>query len=163
MLTQNSKRPAWLSLLILAALAILGVIVLALLIQLVPYGRNHTNPPVVAEPNWDSPQTRALAERACFDCHSNQTGWPWYSSIAPFSWLIQHDVDEGRQRLNFSEWGVASSGGENRRGRETREIGQVVLEGEMPPAYYIPLHPASRLTQAEKQALADGLTATLSR
>jgi len=163
MINKKAARPLWITILILALLAILAVIALALLIQLVPYGRNHTNPPVVAEPNWDSPQTRALAERACFDCHSNQTGWPWYSSIAPFSWLIQHDVDEGRQRLNFSEWGVASSGGENRRERETNEIGGVILEGEMPPAYYIPLHPASSLTQAEKQALADGLTATLSR
>jgi hypothetical protein len=162
---QNTKanRPLWVTILILAVLALVAVILLALLIQLIPYGKNHTNPPVVQEPNWDSPQTRELAARACFDCHSNETGWPWYSSIAPFSWLIQHDVDEGRQRLNFSEWGAAASGQSNRRERETREIGEVILEGEMPPAYYIPLHPVSRLTAAEKQALADGLTATLNR
>ncbi len=74
------------------------------LLQLVPYGRNHTNPPVAAEPAWASAQTRALAVRACFDCHSNETTWPWYSNVAPVSWLIQRDVDEGRRRLNFSEW-----------------------------------------------------------
>ena len=59
-----------------------------LLIQLVPFGRDHTNPPVVQEPKWDSPATRELAKRACFDCHSNETVWPWYSNIAPVSWLV---------------------------------------------------------------------------
>ena len=54
--------------------------------QLVPYGRDHSNPPVTAEPNWDSPETRALFKRACFDCHSNETVWPWYAYVAPFSW-----------------------------------------------------------------------------
>jgi hypothetical protein len=85
-------------------LSIVGVVVLFGLIQLVPYGRDHTNPPVVAEPAWDSPQTRALAVRACFDCHSNETVWPWYSNVAPASWLVQRDVDDGRRRLNWSEW-----------------------------------------------------------
>ena len=65
-------------------LAIGGLFVL---IQLVRFGRNHTNPPVAQEPSWDSTETRALAERACFDCHSNETVWPWYSNIAPVSWL----------------------------------------------------------------------------
>jgi hypothetical protein len=73
-----------------------------LAIQLVPYGRDHTNRPVTGEPKWDSPATRADAVTACFDCHSNQTVWPWYSNIAPMSWLIQHDVDEGRAALNWS-------------------------------------------------------------
>ena len=77
-----------------------------LLIQLIPYGRDHTNPAVVAEPAWDLPETRALAVRACFDCHSNETIWPWYSNVAPISWLVQRDVDEGREKLNFSEWRV---------------------------------------------------------
>ncbi len=69
---KKTARPLWITILLLAALAIVGVIALALLIQLVPYGKAHTNPPVVAEPNWDSPQTRALAKQACFDCHSNE-------------------------------------------------------------------------------------------
>lgn len=75
------------------------------LMQLVSYGRNHTNPPVVSEPTWDSPETRALAVRACYDCHSNETVWPWYTNVAPVSWLIQREVAEGREELNFSTWG----------------------------------------------------------
>ena len=129
-----------------------GVLGLFVLIQLVPYGRDHQNPDVVAEPSWDSPQTRDLAVRACFDCHSNETTWPWYSSIAPLSWLIQRDVDEGRERLNFSEW--------NRRQR-SGESAETVREGEMPPPYYTVTHPNARLSDSEMQALAQGLTASL--
>src|SRR6478735_10619944 len=79
-------------------------------IQFVPYGHAHTNPPVRLEPAWDSPQTRELAARACFDCHSNLTKWPWYSNVAPVSWLIQRDVDGGRAALNFSEWNKPQDG-----------------------------------------------------
>ena len=69
--------------------SILGVIVVVVVgIQLIPYGRNHTNPPVVTEPQWDSPRTRELFTRACADCHSNETVWPWYSNLAPMSWLV---------------------------------------------------------------------------
>jgi hypothetical protein len=84
-------------------LGVLGAgIVFFAAIQLVPVKRD--NPPVVSEPNWDSPQTRALAQRACFDCHSNETVWPWYAHVAPASWLAAHDVHEGRGILNFSDW-----------------------------------------------------------
>lgn len=125
-----------------------------LLIQVVPYGRAHNNPTVVSEPNWDAPQTRELAQRACFDCHSNETVWPWYSNVAPVSWLVQHDVDEGRQYLNFSEWG---RGGE---GEETEELYEVIVDGKMPMPNYLVTHPEARLTDVEKAALADGLLAT---
>lgn len=132
----------------------LGVLVLLFgLIQLVPYGRNHTNPPVVREPNWDSPATRELAKRACFDCHSNETVYPWYSKIAPASWLLQRDIDEGRRKLNFSEWG-------QRRVR-VDEVVEVIESGEMPMPIYLPMHPEARLTAAEKQALIQGLQASL--
>jgi mono/diheme cytochrome c family protein len=81
------------------------VLVLALVAnQFVPYGRDHVNPPVGAEPAWDAPETRALAKQACFDCHSNETEWPAYSHVAPVSWLIQQDISQGRAVLNFSEW-----------------------------------------------------------
>ena len=80
------------------------VLVLVWCRSVVPYGRDQVNPPVGAEPTWDSPETRALAKQACFDCHSNETEWPAYSRVAPVSWLIQHDVSEGRAALNFSEW-----------------------------------------------------------
>ena len=124
-------------------------------IQLVPYGRNHTNPPVVQEPNWDSPETRALAEQACFDCHSNETTWPWYTNVAPVSWLVQRDVDEGRHRLNFSDW---QNG--RRDSHETDEMAEVVQRGSMPPAIFLTMHPEARLTDAEKQQLINGLQAT---
>jgi heme-binding protein len=120
-------------------------------LQLVPYGRDHTNPPVLGEPAWDSAATRATAVVACFDCHSNQTQWPWYSNIAPASWLIQHDVDEGRQALNFSEW---------TRGQEGGESAEAVSEGQMPPFTYILTHPAAKLSDAQRTAFIQGLVAT---
>lgn len=123
-----------------------------LAIQLVPYGRDHTNPPVSGEPAWDSAATRALAVRACFDCHSNQTSWPWYSNIAPVSWLLQHHVAEGRQSLNFSTWGS----GRQQAGRAAR----LAADGQMPPLDYLILHPEARLTDAERQQLVDGLQKT---
>lgn len=83
---------------------VLGVLALFVVIQFVPYGHDHTNLPVQSEPKWDSPQSRQLAQQACFDCHSNQTVWPWYSYAAPVSWLIERDVEQGRRRLNFAEW-----------------------------------------------------------
>lgn len=132
------------------------VICLALGIQLVPYGRNHTNPAVLAEPNWDSPQTKQLAQRACFDCHSNETVWTWYSNIAPVSWLIVHDVEEGRSRLNFSEWN-------HLQGEGIEEAGEVIMEGEMPPAQYLLLHPNATLSSTEKEQLVRGLEATMRR
>lgn len=135
--------------------SIAGIVILFGLIQLVPYGRNHTNPPVQAEPKWDSPETRALAERACFDCHSNQTVWPWYSDVAPLSWLIQRDVEQGRRELNFSEW--------NRSQREVRNAGRTVQRGEMPQWYYVLLHPSAGLSSAEKQSLANGLNSSLTQ
>jgi len=107
-------------------LTILGIGVSAfLLIQLIPYGHDHTNPAVVAEPAWDSTQTRDLAKRACFDCHSNEVVYPWYSNIAPVSWLVQHDVEDGRRRLNFSEW----QAGSQRAQHITRDISEVISSG----------------------------------
>ena len=135
-------------------IAIAAVAALFLLIQIVPYGRAHDNPPVVQEPNWDSPQTRELAQRACFDCHSNETVWPWYANVAPVSWVMQNHVTEGRQYLNFSQWGQGEAAG------EPEEVGEVVLEGEMPTRDYLLMHPEARLTEAEKAALVDGLMAT---
>lgn len=131
---------------------ILIIMGLFALIQIIPYGRSHTNPPVVSEPAWDSPQTRALAERACFDCHSNNTIWPWYSNIAPASWLVQRDVDEGRQRLNFSEWGQSSA--------ETDDIYEVLENGEMPPSQFLLMHPEAKLIASEKQELIKGFRST---
>ena len=134
---------------------VVGLVIVGLLLvtQLVPYGRDHSNPRVTGEPQWNAPATRALAERACFDCHSNQTHWPWYSHVAPISWLVQHDVREGRAVLNFSEW--------TRAYEEAQESGDTVRDREMPPRSYLLLHPRARLSAAERQQLASGLDATL--
>ncbi|HEX9333905.1 MAG TPA: heme-binding domain-containing protein [Anaerolineales bacterium] len=135
---------------------------LALPIQLIPYGHDHANPPVLQEPNWDSPETRATAKRACFDCHSNETVWPWYSNFAPVSWLIYHDVASGREHLNFSEWNIHPSmpagegeGEEHQHGPDV--IKEVLESGEMPPAQYLLLHPEARLTDQELQIFTEGL------
>jgi len=128
----------------------LGVIfVLLLLVQIVPYGRAHVNPPLRREPSWDDPETRRLTVRACFDCHSNQTVWPWYSNLAPISWLVQQDVQVGRRKVNFSEWD-----------RPQEEAGESAKTGEsrtMPPWYY----PWGRLSSDERSALIRGLQATI--
>jgi len=84
--------------------SLLGVVLLAFAIQFIPYGHQHTDPPIVREPHWDSPRTRELTRRACFDCHSNETSWPWYARYAPVSWLVTSDVADARRDLNFSDW-----------------------------------------------------------
>lgn len=136
---------------------ILGIIVAILVIgflviQFIPFGKNHNNPSVKAEPAWDSTQTRELFNRTCGDCHSNETAWPWYTNIAPVSWLVQKDVDKGRAVFNVSEWG--------RREMEGDDAAEVIAEGEMPPSIFLVLHPEARLNQTDKQNLIKGLTAT---
>jgi hypothetical protein len=135
---------------IAAAVAGVGILAVCLLVQLVPYGHDHTNPPVKAEPTWPSPEVRVLAQRACFDCHSNQTVWPWYSNVAPVSWLVYGDVAEGRQRVNFSDW-------TRPQGQYTDEFKEAYDERNMPPASYLSLHPEARLTEAERKRLFDAL------
>lgn len=107
------------------------VVLLALLvgIQFVPYGKDHTNPKVVSEPQWDSPKTRATFIKQCGDCHSHETVWPAYSNFAPVSWLVQSDVEEGRSKLNVSMWGVQQK---NRGADAAHEF----EEGDMPPDLY---------------------------
>ena len=131
-----------------------GVVVL-LAVQAVPYGRSHTNPPVRLEPRWDSPRTRELVVRACYDCHSNQTVWLWYTNIAPASWLVQQDVDDGRRKLNYSEW--------NRPQKEARKAAEKVESWKMPPLYYAAFHPKSWMVGGERTDLIRGLTATFGR
>lgn len=93
----GKRRSIW----AIVLMVVVGIaLVLFVAIQFIPVKR--ANPAVTAAIQWDSPQTQALAQRACMDCHSNETVWPWYSSIAPISWLTYYDVEAGRARLNFS-------------------------------------------------------------
>lgn len=122
-------------------------------IQFVPFGRDHQNPPVTGEPQWDRPETRELFFRGCRDCHSNETVWPWYSSVAPLSWLASLDVSIGRKKFNVSEWG--------RPGRnEGDEAAEELRDAKMPPWFYLPSHPEARFTPEEKETLVRGLEAT---
>jgi hypothetical protein len=127
-----------------------GVVFVA--IQFVPYGRDHTNPPVQTEPQWDSARTRELAVESCYSCHSNETEWPWYSNIAPMSWLTQRDVDAGREEFNFSE---LEDGG------DSDDAAESVADGDMPPLRYVLANLSARLTSEEKRALIEGLNRTL--
>nr|WP_238530489.1 heme-binding domain-containing protein [Oscillochloris trichoides] len=135
------------------AITVIGLLVF---IQLIPVWAFQNNPPVLDEPAWDSPQTRALAVRACFDCHSNETVWPWYSKIAPVSWLVTRHVSEGREHMNFSEWSRMREPYE-----AAEESAELIREAEMPTKDYLLMHPEARLTPEEQQQLIQGLAASL--
>ena len=130
----------------------LGFVAVMIGIQLVPYGHDHANPTGGQAIAWDSPRTEQLMTEACMDCHSNLTRWPWYSNVAPISWLIQHDVDEGRDELNLSTDEI-----------ELDEMTEAVREGSMPPSQYKPTHPGARLSSQDKEDLIHGLEATFGR
>jgi mono/diheme cytochrome c family protein len=134
------------------AVAAAGLTAFALM-QLVPY--RVSNPKVSAEPKWDSPQTRALAVAACYDCHSNETKTPWYGKIAPVSWWLTNHVEDGRAAVNFSEW-------DRPQGEGARNLAGSVREGSMPPSYYtwFGLHSGAKLTSVQRAALIAGLTKT---
>ena len=110
------------------------------------------NPPVRGDLTAPPPIQEVLRE-ACYDCHSNQTRWPWYSALAPFSWLIQHDVVAGRRRLNFSDWTDYASDPETA-AQKLREVAKSVADGNMAPRYYQALHPRGRLTDEERGLIA---------
>ena len=135
---------------------ILFIVIFLIVIQFIPYGRDHTNPPVVAEPTWDSLKTRELFFRACGDCHSNETTWPGYSNIAPISWLVQYDVDQGRKEFNVSMWGAQKE-------NEGDESAETIEKGEMPPWFYLIPHPEAKLTENEKREFVKGIVATFGR
>jgi hypothetical protein len=128
---------------------IIAAVVVGLAIQFVPYGWRHPNPPVVQDAPWPSPEARELAVAACYDCHSNESEWPWYSYIAPMSWMVRRDVEAGRDELNFSDWGED--------GGEADDAAETILEGEMPPGRYTILHSGARLSDAEVDVLVAAL------
>ena len=125
----------------------LGSAVAFAAIQLVTCAR--TNPPVTADIRAET-DVKAVLTGACYDCHSNETTWPWYSRVAPVSWLVHRDVSEGRAALNFSDWEALPA---DTRSKLRREIGEEVAEGEMPPRLYTPLHPHAVLSSADKQVI----------
>ena len=130
-----------------------GAILLVGIAQIIPYGRNHVNPDVGQEVSWDSQQTKEIFYRACGDCHSNMTKWPWYSNIAPASWLITRDVTEGRKNFNASMWGIQKI-------NKGAYASDQVQRNKMPPPQYLLAHPEAKLSKAEKESFIKGLKAT---
>ena len=126
---------------------VLAVVVVLVGMQFIPV--NRSNPPVEEEIPV-SPEVKAILKRACYDCHSNETIWPGYSRVAPVSWLLAWDVREGREELNFSTWNRYS---QKKRDKIIKEIWEEVQEGEMPPWFYLPLHPEARLSDSDRTVL----------
>ena len=124
-----------------------ALVALLVAVQFLPVDR--PNPPERGKPPAPA-EVQALLRRACFDCHSNETRWPWYSHIAPVSLLIARDVKNGRKEVNFSSWEKYD---ERRKARKLQEIAKEVSKGEMPLFYYLPLHPEAKLTAAERDLI----------
>lgn len=126
---------------------VLGVVVIFVAIQFVPVDRS--NPPVTAEVPAP-PEARAVLRRACYDCHSNETVWPWYSRVAPVSWLLARDVLKGRDELNFSTWDQYSV---KEQVKKLKKSWEEATEGEMPPWFYQPVHRDAVLSAEDKAVL----------
>jgi hypothetical protein len=135
-------------------LVLVGVLVV---IQVVVPAR--TNPPTdpamtLAAARPDSAAAVAVMNRSCHDCHSNDTTWPWYSRVAPVSWLVAHDVNEGRGELNLSEFGTYPP----KKQQHKLEACQQVRDGEMPMASYVLIHPDAKLRAGDVELIC-GLSA----
>lgn len=134
---------------------VLGVVVAFMAIQLVPVDRS--NPPVEAEVPA-TPEARTILRRACYDCHSHETVWPWYSRVAPVSWLVARDVREGREELDFSTWDRYST---KQQVKKLQESWAEIAEGEMPPWYYLPVHRDAVLSAEDRAVLRKWALGTL--
>ncbi|WP_421119087.1 heme-binding domain-containing protein [Aquihabitans daechungensis] len=120
-----------------------------LLMQLVPYGWTHSNPPVTSAAPWPNAEAEAIARQSCYDCHSNETDWPAYSYVAPMSWLVRNDVETGRAEMNFSEWDPADN--------EAEDAIEQIEEGSMPLPNYTRIHGDAELTDEEQATLSAAL------
>jgi hypothetical protein len=114
-------------------------------LQFIPVDR--TNPLEHGQPTAPT-EVLTILQRACYDCHSNETEWPWYSKIAPASFLISSDVKNGRKEVNFSVWQRYDA---PRKLRKLREIAKEVEKGTMPQPYYLLLHPESKLSARDRE------------
>ena len=123
----------------------MGLVAALLLAQLVPYGHAHDNPRPTQQARFASAQDQRLFATACGDCHSDQTRWPWYSNVAPVSWLVQHDVEDGRGSFNVSAWDTRQPG--------LDEVVGNIEHGSMPPWQYKIIHGDARLSSAKKAQL----------
>ena len=130
-------------------LGLVALIAVFVALQLVPVER--TNPPVGSD--VDAPaEVEAILRRACYDCHSHETSWPWYSFVAPASWFVADHVNHGRGDLNFSEWPAYDFEAQD---LALSDIREQITKGEMPLPSYLILHPGARLSEADRAALLD--------
>lgn len=130
-----------------------AAIALVLVGQIIPVNRR--NPPVDQPETIYASQTmpssvRSVLERSCSNCHSDETAWPWYSYVAPVSWVIARDVHRAREAMNFSQWGNYSA---KRKTSKLEEICEQVINGDMPDGLYLLLHHEAVVTQDEKTAV----------
>jgi hypothetical protein len=132
-------------------IGLIGAVGVFLAIQLVPYGWSHPNPPVVQDAPWPDAESAAIARESCYACHSNETDWPAYSYVAPFSWLVRRDVEDGRDEFNFSTWDPDDG--------EADDAVEAILDGAMPPDRYTMIHRGARLTDDEADRLVAALQA----
>lgn len=131
----------------------IGIVITLACIQVVRPDR--TNPPVDPAMTLQAstqvpPEVQAIFERSCYDCHSNQTVWPWYTNVAPVSWFIADHVKDGREELSFSEWGAYPP---KKADHKLEEICEMVEKGEMPLESYLILHGGAKLSEPDKQTL----------
>jgi len=139
---------------ILLALAVLLVVAQVIRPRL-------TNPPVDPAKELRAPEPVAsILARSCNDCHSSRTIWPWYSQVAPASWLLADDVKDGRKELNFSEWATFTP---RRAAHKLEEVCEQVEKDEMPKWFYVPLHPTAKLSDADRKTLCDWAKAERAR
>jgi heme-binding protein len=143
-LTLNGKELSVRSWIVRVGLSILVILVASQLVRV-----DSTNPPIDSDIPT-SPEVKSILRRACYDCHSHETTWPWYSHIAPISWLLAWDVREGRAELNFSTWSQYNT---QKQLKKLKESWEQIAEDEMPPWYYLPVHPEARLSAAERALL----------
>ena len=130
----------------LVRLGVLGVVVLVV-IQFVPVAE--TNPGAESD-ILTSPELKTVLRRACYDCHSNETVWPWYSRVAPVSWIIARDVSKGRAQLNFSIWDQYNA---KRQARKLKEMREQIEKGKMPQWYYVAMHPDAKLSPRDREMI----------
>lgn len=133
--------------------ALIAVVVVLLAIQLIPANRD--NPPVQAEQTLFAveavpPPAQQILQTSCQDCHSNQTRWPWYSYVAPASWIVSHDVHEARSHVNFSTWGTYTA---KQRERRLEDMCEQVMNGDMPDSKYVFIHRGARLSQEQREVV----------
>ena len=135
--------------------AAIGLPVLFIAMQAIRPAR--TNPPVDETRTLQAnsgipPQVTAILDRSCMDCHSSKTVWPWYAQVAPASWLVASDVNEGRRHWSASEWGTYDA---KKRARVLGQMCDEVMSGDMPPSTYLIMHSAAKLQDPDKQAICE--------